>query len=115
MKKAQYIQLQLPKESAPVVPNPLLTSLSVGTETLVPEFSSAVTEYTVSTTETSELLAFVASPLEATVVVTLNSVPVLAEDLDEPLVLTAGPDVIGITVTEGAVDKTYTITVTQDA
>lgn len=96
-----------------VAPNPLLTSLSLGTETLVPAFSSAVTEYAVTTTETSELLTFVASPLEATVAVTLNSVPVAADNLDEPLVLTAGPDIIAITVTEGLVDKTYTITVTQ--
>lgn len=96
-----------------VAPNPLLTSLGLGTETLVPAFSSAVTEYAVTTTETSELLTFVASPLEATVAVTLNSVPVAADNLDEPLVLTAGPDIIAITVTEGLVDKTYTITVTQ--
>lgn len=96
-----------------VAPNPLLTSLSIGTETLVPEFSSAVTEYAVTTSETSELLTFVVSPLEATVAVTLNSVPVAVDDLDDPLVLTAGPDIIAITVTEGLVDKTYTITVTQ--
>lgn len=102
------------KEVAPN-PNPILTSLGLGTETLVPAFSSAVTEYAVTTTETSELLTFVASPLEATVAVTLNSVPVAADNLDEPLVLTAGPDIIAITVTEGAVDKTYTITVTQSA
>lgn len=100
------------KEVAPN-PNPILTSLGLGTETLVPAFSSAVTEYAVTTTETSELLTFVASPLEATVAVTLNSVPVAADNLDEPLVLTAGPDIIAITVTEGLVDKTYTITVTQ--
>ena len=102
------------KEVAPN-PNPILTSLGLGTETLVPAFSSAVTEYAVTTTETSELLTFVASPLEATVAVTLNSVPVAADNLDEPLVLTAGPDIIAITVTEGLVDKTYTITVTQGA
>ena len=102
------------KEVAPN-PNPILTSLGLGTETLVPAFSSAVTEYAVTTTETSELLTFVASPLEATVAVTLNSVPVAADNLDNPLVLTAGPDIIAITVTEGLVDKTYTITVTQDA
>jgi hypothetical protein len=96
-----------------VAPNPILTSLGLGTETLVPAFSSAVTEYAVTTTETSELLTFVASPLEATVAVTLNSVPVAANNLDNPLVLTAGPDIIAITVTEGLVDKTYTITVTQ--
>ena len=100
------------KEVAPN-PNPILTSLGLGTETLVPAFSSAVTEYAVTTTETSELLTFVASPLEATVAVTLNSVSVAADNLDEPLVLTAGPDIIAITVTEGLVDKTYTITVTQ--
>ena len=100
------------KEVAPN-PNPILTSLGLGTETLVPAFSSAVTEYAVTTTETSELLTFVASPLEATVAVTLNSVPVAADNLDKPLVLTAGPDIIAITVTEGLVDKTYTITVTQ--
>lgn len=100
------------KEVAPN-PNPILTSLGLGTETLVPAFSSAVTEYAVTTTETSELLTFVASPLEATVAVTLNSVPVAADNLDTPLVLTAGPDIIAITVTEGLVDKTYTITVTQ--
>lgn len=98
-----------------VAPNPLLTSLSLGTETLVPEFSSAVTEYAVTTSETDGLLSFVASPGDATVEVTLNAVPVIAENLDEPLVFTAGPDIIAITVTEGLVDKTYTITVTQDA
>lgn len=96
-----------------VAPNPLLTSLSLGTETLVPEFSSEVTEYAVTTSETDGLLSFVTSPEDATVEVTLNSAPVSAEDLDEPLVFTAGPDIIAITVTEGEVDKTYTITVTQ--
>lgn len=96
-----------------VAPNPLLTSLSLGTETLVPEFSSAVTEYAVTTSEADGLLSFVASPGDATVEVTLNAVPVIAENLDEPLVFTAGPDIIAITVTEGLVDKTYTITVTQ--
>ena len=98
-----------------VAPDPLLTSLSLGTETLVPEFSSAVTEYAVTTSETDGLLSFVASPIDAPVEVTLNAVPVIVEDLDEPLVFTAGPDIIAITVTEGLVDKTYTITVTQDA
>lgn len=96
-----------------VAPNPLLTSLSLGGETLVPDFSSAVTEYAVTTSETAGLLSFVTSPEDATVEVTLNSAPVSAEDLDEPLVFTAGPDIIAITVTEGEVDKTYTITVTQ--
>lgn len=98
-----------------VAPDPLLTSLSLGAETLVPEFSSAVTEYAVTTSETDGILSFVASPIDATVEVTLNAVPVIVEDLDEPLVFTAGPDIIAITVTEGLVDKTYTITVTQDA
>lgn len=89
---------------------PKLTALAINGETLTPEFSSEILEYTVSTTNNSGTLSFTKSPSTANVTVKLNAVTVT----DMELTWVSGSNTVLISVEDNDVTVDYTINVTKN-
>lgn len=87
-----------------------LTALTIGSETLTPTFDGNVTEYTVSTTETSDTVTATA-PSGASVVITVNGNSITNGGT---ATWVTGTNIVKITVTNTAT-KVYTVTVTKGA
>jgi hypothetical protein len=88
-----------------------LSALTLGSLTLAPTFDSGVTSYTAATTNATNTVTATAADSGATVVITLNAstnVPNgTAATWDE------GSNTLAVLVTNGASNKTYTVTVTK--
>lgn len=88
-----------------------LSALAINGATLMPSFSSAVTEYTATTSETSSVVVATAEKEGATVSITLNeSTPVTS---GETATWSSGGNTLTVKVTNGDVTKTYTVNVTK--
>lgn len=92
------------------VSNPTLKKLTIGSLTLTPTFSAAVTSYTAtaSTGGTAKVTAE-ASEGDAELLIKHGSTTIESGDT---VTWTAGSNVITVKVTDGDEDKTYTVTVT---
>lgn len=92
------------------VNNPTLKKLTIGSLTLTPTFSAAVTSYTAtaSTGGTAKVTAE-ASEGDAELLIKHGSTTIESGDT---VTWTAGSNVITVKVTDGDEDKTYTVTVT---
>lgn len=86
-----------------------LSALSVS-NTLTPTFSSSVTDYTSSTTSTSDTIAIVPSDDSADVIITLNGDSVTNGDTVE---WDDGENIVKVNLTKGSCSKTYTVVVTK--
>ena len=95
----------------PVYPNPTLTALSIGALTLSPTFNSAVTEYTVSTSNATNAVSATASS-GATATIKANGTTI---DSGDSVSWNTGTNTVVVVVTQDTVSKTYTVTVTKGA
>lgn len=80
----------------------------MGSLTLTPAFSPAVTEYTTSTTNASNKLTAVAEDPDSVITVKLNDETVT----DMTLTWETGENEVEVKVVNGGTSKTYTVTVT---
>lgn len=87
-----------------------LTSLTLGSLTLSPEFDPATTSYTASTTDASNKITAVADSEDATIAIAVDGE---AHDNDTAYTWAAGENVVTITVTNESEAKVYTVTVTK--
>ena len=95
----------------PVYPNPTLTALSIGALTLSPTFNSAVTEYTVSTSNATNAVSATASS-GATATIKANGTTI---DSGDSVSWNTGTNTVVVVVTQDTGSKTYTVTVTKGA
>lgn len=86
-----------------------LASLGLGALTLTPSFSPDVTEYTTSTTNASNIITATGAG-GAPVAITVNGT---THANRASATWAAGTNVVKITVGSGAVQQTYTVTVTK--
>lgn len=95
--------------------NSTLSALTIGTNSLVPAFNSAITEYTLATENATDVITAAAADPDATIVIK-NGTTVIANG--EAATWGENPNVVTVTVTKGSgtseVETVYTITVTAD-
>jgi len=94
------------------VPNTNLSALSLGSLTLTPTFSAAVTSYTATTSNATNTITATAADENASVAITANGTTVQG---GSAITWEEGENVVVVTVTNGTATKTYTITVTKEA
>lgn len=95
---------------APTTPSAKLSGLTIGNLTLDPAFDPDVTEYEVSTTNTTNTITATPADNNATIAITNGSTPVTngtAATWD------VGENTLTVAVTNGTESKTYTVTVTK--
>ena len=93
------------------VPNTNLSALSLGSLTLTPTFSAAVTSYTATTSNATNTITATAEDENASVAITANGEPVQG---GSAITWDDGENVVEVTVTNGTATKIYTITVTKE-
>lgn len=93
---------------------PSLATLDIGSKVLTPVFDPGVFEYSLTTTDATNIVTLTALPASAVVSVTLNGTAVTAGDLTTGLTWAAGENTLVITVTAFETDMVYTITVTKE-
>ncbi len=93
------------------VPNTNLSALSLGSLTLTPTFSAAVTSYTATTSNATNTITATAEDENASVAITANGTTVQG---GSAITWEEGENVVEVTVTNGTATKTYTITVTKE-
>lgn len=87
-----------------------LSALAIGSLTLTPTFDGSVTEYTAATTNSTNKITATAAD-EASVITIESDDATIASD--GTATWAAGENEVTITVTNGDVEKVYTITVTK--
>ena len=90
--------------------NESLSTLTIGSLTLTPEFDPDVYEYTVTTTNATNKVTATAKDASATVVITVNDVEI---ENGSSVTWDSGDNEVVITVT-GETTNTYTVTVTAE-
>lgn len=109
-------RLPLPDEVASIlggtVVNVNLDSLTIGSLTLSPEFSSDRVNYTAESTVSSAAVSADASDSSAAIAITVNGNSIANEGT---ATFVAGENTIAITVSKGSSSKTYTVKVTYTA
>lgn len=88
-----------------------LSALAVGPMPLTPTFAAGTTSYALTTTESSLAVTAVPTDEDATVAITCGETTVANGG---SAALSAGENVITVTVTNGTSSKTYTVTVTKE-
>lgn len=88
-----------------------LASLSIGSVTLTPTFSAAVTSYTATTSNATNTVSAVASSANATVAITVNGT---SHTSGSSATWTNGENTVNVVVTNGSSTKTYTVIVTKE-
>jgi hypothetical protein len=88
-----------------------LSSLTLGSLSLSPAFDSGTTSYTASTTNATNTVTATAADSGASVVITLNST--INVPNGSPAAWDEGANTLAVLVTNGAANKTYTVTVTK--
>lgn len=102
------VKSERPAEDA--APNATLSALTLGSLTLSPEFSSATTEYTADTTNSTNTITAVPTDSNATVEIK-NGDTVVASG--SAATWSEGSNTVTVKVTNGSAVKTYTVTVTK--
>lgn len=87
-----------------------LSGLTIGSLTLNPSFDKDVTEYTASTTNATNKVTATAADETATVEITVGETEI---ENGSAATWETGDNTVTIKVTDGAVSKTYTVTVTK--
>lgn len=98
-------------QSEPTPPDATLSSLSLGTASLSPEFASGTTVYTAATTNATNTVTAVATDNDATIAITLGENTTVTNG--EAATWAEGANTLTIVVTNGTATKTYTVTVTK--
>ena len=93
---------------------PSLATLDIGSKVLTPVFDPGVFEYSLTTTDATNIVTLTALPVSAVVSAALNGTAVTAGDLTTGLTWAAGENTLVITVTAFETDLVYTITVTKE-
>lgn len=87
-----------------------LSALAIGSLTLTPTFDASVTEYTATTTNTTNKIT--ATPADETATVTIDSDDATIAE-DGTTTWAVGENEVTITVLKGDLEKVYTVTVTK--
>ena len=87
-----------------------LSALAIGSLTLTPTFDPNVTEYTATTTNSTNKIT--ATPADETAIVTIDSDDATIA-ADGTATWETGENVVTITLEKGDVSKTYTVIVTK--
>lgn len=87
-----------------------LTSLTLGSLTLTPEFDADTIVYTTTTTNATNTVTATAVDTDATIAITVGATSVTN---GQAATWEIGENILTVTVTSGSVTKTYTITVTK--
>lgn len=87
-----------------------LSTLTIGSLTLDPEFDPDVTEYEASTSNATNKVTAVATDENAEIVIELNDVEI---DNESSATWETGENTLKITVTNGDEEEVYTVTVTK--
>ncbi len=95
------------------LPDTTLSALTIGSLTLVPEFSSEVTEYTASTSNATNTITATASAAESGASVKIKNGETVVES-GSSATWNTGENIVTIKVTNGSYSKTYTVTVTKE-
>ena len=98
-------------EPASSSPDTTLASLSIGSVTLSPTFSSSVTGYTATTSNATNTVTATATSSSATVAITVNG---SSHTSGSAATWNTGSNTVSIVVTNGTTTKTYTVTVTKE-
>ena len=85
-----------------------MSSLSIGSLTLVPEFDADVVAYTTTTSNATNAVTAVATDASATIDITANGTVIESGD---SVTWNAGANSVIITVTNGSVSRPYAVTV----
>lgn len=93
------------------IPDCTLSSLTVGSLTLTPAFSSDVTSYTVTTENNTNTVTAAATDEDATVSIEVNGTALTS---GSAATWNAGANTVEVKVTNGGCSKTYTVTVTKE-
>ena len=88
-----------------------LSGLTIGNLALTPTFDSAVTAYTVTTSNTQNKVTATATDEDATLVLKVGDTTI--ENETAPT-WTVGENVLTVVVTNGSASTTYTVTVTKE-
>ncbi len=89
-----------------------LSSLTIGSLTLVPEFSADVTEYTADTSNESDNITATAAAAESGATVEIKNGETVVES-GSAATWEIGENTVSVKVTNGDYNKTYTVTVTK--
>lgn len=87
-----------------------LSGLTIGSLTLTPEFSPETMEYTATTANATNKVTATAEDPDAVITITNGETAVENEGSAS---WQAGENILTVKVTNGAVEKTYTVTVTK--
>jgi len=87
-----------------------LSGLTIGALTLVPEFDPEVLTYTAATTNATNLITATTDDPSAVIAIEVNSV---AHENETAATWEEGENTVVITVTDGASETEYTVTVTK--
>ena len=88
-----------------------LASLTIGSLTLSPAFSSANNTYTATTENATDTISAVATDTESTVTITVNGDSIASGDT---ATWDTGTNIVTVVVTNGGVNKAYTVIVTKE-
>lgn len=97
--------------AAAEIPDCTLSSLTIGSLTLSPAFSSAVDSYTATTENNTNTVTAAATDENATVSIEANGTAVTS---GSAATWNAGANTVEVKVTNGGYSKTYTVTVTKE-
>ena len=98
-----------PKPTLATTGNANLGALMVSTKTLTPFFNSAITEYAVATTSSTDDIIAVPEDSNASVAITSSDATISGTTAT----WASGPNVVNVTVTNGGSTKVYKLTVTK--
>lgn len=91
-------------------PDSSLSALTIGALVLTPAFDGAVTEYTVATSNATNTITATTTDENATLEILVGETPV---ESGSPATWAEGVNTVTITVTNGAAETVYTVTVTK--
>ncbi len=94
------------------IPDTTLSALTIGSLSLVPEFSAEITEYETETSNSSDVITATASAAESGATVEIKNGGTVVESGSEAT-WSIGENTVAIKVTNGKYNKTYTVTVTK--